>query len=204
LEKRAGDMNNAQSKAQLARFRDPKERRKCGRAFRGKKRPEHSRAMKRAWRSGAYEDRFFSKKVRRSMALRLAEARKDPKALRKAAKGLSRSMKERMKNPEYVQYVLQSHKQISKPQRSVFCQLSRAGIRGHRLEYPVGRYSVDIAFPKLWLAVEIDGHYWHSLNRNRDRRKTRYLRRNGWEVLRFPARKSSGLLLLEVLYRKQK
>lgn len=77
------------------------------------------------------------------------------------------------------------------------------GISGWRRHYPItGR--PDFAFPKLKLAVFVDGCFWHGCpkhgvqpkgnkefwttkleaNKARDRKVTRLLRANGWSVLR--------------------
>jgi DNA mismatch endonuclease (patch repair protein) len=81
--------------------------------------------------------------------------------------------------------------------------LRARGITGWRRHYPItGR--PDFAFPKLRLAVFVDGCFWHrcpkcsnmpvnnrafwerklTANVNRDRRVTRELRRRGWKVVR--------------------
>ena len=56
-------------------------------------------------------------------------------------------------------------------------------------QYRVGRYTLDIAFPKQMIDVEVDG-YWHSTQKvhERDKRRDMFLRSSGWSVLRFPAR----------------
>lgn len=61
--------------------------------------------------------------------------------------------------------------------------------RGHnpRTQERVGRYRLDLAFPKRKIAIECDGHAYHSTpeQKARDKRRDRYLVRNGWMVLRF-------------------
>ncbi|WP_088032758.1 endonuclease domain-containing protein [Evansella clarkii] len=63
-----------------------------------------------------------------------------------------------------------------------------------RTQIPAGPYRIDIAFPAYKLAIECDGKQYHSgaANKARDRRKDTYLRRNGWQVLRFSGRKING------------
>lgn len=54
--------------------------------------------------------------------------------------------------------------------------------------FPFGqRCLIDFAFPDQMLAVECDGKYWHSLDRNKraDANKSELLNRNGWKLLRF-------------------
>lgn len=54
-------------------------------------------------------------------------------------------------------------------------------------QHRVGPYMIDLAFPDVRLAVECDGRDFHSspADMQRDRRKTDYLARLGWTVLRF-------------------
>lgn len=58
-------------------------------------------------------------------------------------------------------------------------------------QHPVGRYRIDIAFPGSLLALECDGKEFHSSPKQKahDRRKDRYLKENGWTVLRFSGRR---------------
>lgn len=55
------------------------------------------------------------------------------------------------------------------------------------IEYHIGPYSVDIAFPDARLVVEADGSYWHRTAKQlaKDRGKDTYLERHGWTVVRF-------------------
>ncbi len=52
-------------------------------------------------------------------------------------------------------------------------------------QYPIKGFSIDIAFPKKKLAVEVDGEYWHSLPNviEKDKRKDKQLKDRGWEVI---------------------
>lgn len=60
-------------------------------------------------------------------------------------------------------------------------------------EMRVGRWSIDIAYPLLMVAVEVDGTYWHSLPamQERDRRKDADLAARGWRVVRVPVGRNS-------------
>ena len=55
------------------------------------------------------------------------------------------------------------------------------------LQYPVGFYRVDFAFPYSKVAVECDGHRWHSTTdaQARDAKRDRYMSAMGWKVIRF-------------------
>jgi very-short-patch-repair endonuclease len=50
-----------------------------------------------------------------------------------------------------------------------------------------GKYRIDIAITSELIAIECDGKDFHSLpsQKAHDRRKNKYLRENGWTVLRF-------------------
>lgn len=54
-------------------------------------------------------------------------------------------------------------------------------------QYPVTKYTIDLAFPTENLAVEADGVYWHSLDNvvEKDARKDEDLTQRGWTVLHF-------------------
>lgn len=54
------------------------------------------------------------------------------------------------------------------------------------IEYAIGPYTVDIAFPSGRVVIEADGAYWHGTERQqaKDRRKDAYLRNHGWTVIR--------------------
>lgn len=52
-------------------------------------------------------------------------------------------------------------------------------------------FILDFAFPNIKLAVEIDGEYWHSLEKTKikDRRRAYFLEvKKGWKVLHIPAK----------------
>jgi hypothetical protein len=79
---------------------------------------------------------------------------------------------------------------LTEPQK-----LLAAGLKGSVVEYAVGLgmrmngyptcYKVDLAFPEVKLAIEVDGR-GHSrlLNQVRDKKKEEMLARLGWTVLR--------------------
>lgn len=53
-----------------------------------------------------------------------------------------------------------------------------------------GKYRIDLALPTYKIAIECDGHQYHSTSEQKahDRRKNAYLRQQGWKVLRFSGR----------------
>lgn len=75
----------------------------------------------------------------------------------------------------------------SKAERLFIRLLKQHAIRGWKANYPVGGYVVDVAFPGLKIAVEIDGWAFHSDPDvfERDRKRQNALILMGWQVLRF-------------------
>jgi very-short-patch-repair endonuclease len=56
-----------------------------------------------------------------------------------------------------------------------------------RRQYPIGPYFADFACLSRKLVIEIDGDH-HDFQIDADARRTRALEREGWRVIRFPAR----------------
>ena len=75
----------------------------------------------------------------------------------------------------------------SEAERLVIQLLRSAGIRGWQVNYAVGPYLVDIAFPEKRIAIEIDGWAFHSDQQafQNDRTRQNRLALQGWQVLRF-------------------
>lgn len=67
--------------------------------------------------------------------------------------------------------------------------LEKHGLGNFTPQFQVlGRYLIDIAFPKEKVAIECDGFYWHNLPKRieRDKLRDRRLEKEGWRVLRVP------------------
>ncbi len=75
----------------------------------------------------------------------------------------------------------------SEAERVAVRLLIAAGITGWQVNFPVGRYIVDIAFPAQRVAIEIDGWAFHSSHKDfqQDRSRQNKLALQGWQVLRF-------------------
>lgn len=73
-------------------------------------------------------------------------------------------------------------KNPSKPQIELFNLISNI-FPGAYLNYPAGRYSIDIAVIDENLAIEYDGSYWH--DEEKDRIRQEYLEEKGWNFLRY-------------------
>ena len=87
------------------------------------------------------------------------------------------------------------HTTVSKPQRRLF-DLTRSLFSQVILEFPVGRYYLDIALPTLGINIEYDGAYWHRNRAKQDKKRDRFLRKNNWTVIRFLDKVPSETTLL--------
>lgn len=74
-------------------------------------------------------------------------------------------------------------KNPSKPQVKLF-ELCQETLPYPILNYPSGRYSIDIAIPQLSLAIEYDGSYWHP-DKEYDKYRQEILEKEGWCFLRY-------------------
>lgn len=82
----------------------------------------------------------------------------------------------------------------STPQQKLWRRVIRRWLGQAKWEYrgavPGRRHRIDIAFPSLQLAVEVDGWQYHGRHKQdfrRDREKQKLLTLNGWHLLRIPA-----------------
>jgi very-short-patch-repair endonuclease len=75
----------------------------------------------------------------------------------------------------------------SDAERRLIILLRGAGISGWVLGHPFGPWTIDLAFPEVRLAIEVEGWAWHvDADRFRnDRRKGNAIVRGGWTLLRF-------------------
>lgn len=74
-------------------------------------------------------------------------------------------------------------KNPSKPQIELF-HLCQTILPYPILNYPCGRYSIDIATPQLSLAIEYDGSYWHQ-DIEYDKEREKKIVEDGWNILRY-------------------
>lgn len=63
-----------------------------------------------------------------------------------------------------------------------------------RTQERCGSYWIDLTLPAYRIAIECDGKAYHSTleQKKHDSRKNNYLRRNGWDVLRFTGSDING------------
>jgi DNA mismatch endonuclease (patch repair protein) len=95
--------------------------------------------------------------------------------------------------------ISENKNKVSKPQLLVFNGMKeKLPEENLILEYSIGYYSIDIAFPDQKLAIEVDGDFWHvntsrgyaikheSQKRNKriEKSKTTYLENLGWKIIR--------------------
>lgn len=74
-------------------------------------------------------------------------------------------------------------KNPSKPQIKLF-NLCQEILPYPILNYPCLNYSIDIAIPKLSIAIEYDGSHWHQ-NKQYDLKRQKELEKEGWKFLRY-------------------
>lgn len=58
-----------------------------------------------------------------------------------------------------------------------------------QINYEVGKYYVDIAFPEQGVVIEYDGWYWHKDKKEEDATRTRILQKQGWNVVHIKSRR---------------
>lgn len=134
-----------------------------------------SKRMKKYWASHPMK----RANMRKLMSRRAKRYWKDPKFRAfKIAK-----VKEQWKDPKFAQKVLGNIDCPSKPQKSLFRKLCRAGVSGLKLEHRVGKYAIDIVHIPTKTAIEVDGAYWHHNKDHSSRDKL--LKQEGWKVKRF-------------------
>jgi very-short-patch-repair endonuclease len=76
---------------------------------------------------------------------------------------------------------------IESPVEQRFWEAAKVRIDGIEPQFYVGAYRIDFAIMPQKIAVEIDGHEYHSSveQRTSDARRARHLQAKGWHVVRF-------------------
>ncbi len=77
--------------------------------------------------------------------------------------------------------------QTESPIERKFLIAATGVIKGIEIQYTIGFYRVDFAIPRVKIAIELDGHDFHSTveQRTNDARRARTIEAAGWRVLRF-------------------
>lgn len=92
---------------------------------------------------------------------------------------------------EYLPYHFYERSKCESPiERRLYDTLINNGYYA-KTQVQCGRYRIDIALPGDLIAIECDGKAYHSTPQQKanDRRKDRYLRKNGWRVIRVSGRR---------------
>lgn len=71
-------------------------------------------------------------------------------------------------------------------ERKVFDGLVNWGIVP-QTQYRIGKYSLDLALPKIRMDIECDGEIWHNTPQAiiKDQKRDAFMMERGWKVLRF-------------------
>jgi hypothetical protein len=77
---------------------------------------------------------------------------------------------------------------VSPMETRIRVAIHRYGLPPPQLQFPVGPFLLDLAYPEIRLAIEYDGRDHRTAERAiRDLRREAYVTRRDWEVLRLPA-----------------
>jgi len=169
-------------------------------------RKKMSEAAKRRWKDpNDFCNSSERKKQQRKLILKMKEDGTGP-FTEKSLEKISKKMKELWEDPNCVwrskewldkvipkrkawmrnggaAYINSFNKSPSKPQVELFNIIQKL-CPYPVLNYPCLNYSIDIAVPKLSLAIEYDGSYWHQ-DAEYDRKRQDELEQEGWVFLRY-------------------
>lgn len=82
----------------------------------------------------------------------------------------------------------------------------RLKVPEQHINYPVGYYYADIAFPKDRIIIEYNGWHWHQKNVAHDQRRTGFLLDQGWNliIIKSEVEVPTMAVLKQALYRARK
>ena len=116
--------------------------------------------------------------------------------IKEQTKKANEGIRELFKNPQWKEEQIKKVMEAQNFKRSA-PELLFEKLMNKNGYYPIAQYTegmagflIDFAFPEIKLAIEIDGEYWHSLEKTqkRDRQKNYLLGvKKGWELIRIPA-----------------
>jgi len=162
-----------------------------------KKCPSISKAMKGIKRSKetrqkiseAMKDREFSRETRKKMSL----ASLGKKKSLQHRMNISKAKKRNKKLASFYRKIglmgvqkQQNNKEPTSIEKKVYDELKRRGFLFEKQKLINGKFLVDAYIPRLNLVVEVDGNYWHSLDRvkKKDKAENAYLKTCGFNMLR--------------------
>ena len=75
----------------------------------------------------------------------------------------------------------------SPPELRLYLNMVAAGMPLPAIQYRIGRYRVDLAYPVIKLAIEVDGLEFHGSQQAfiKDQKRQRDIQNEGWTVIRF-------------------
>lgn len=112
-------------------------------------------------------------------------------------KKANEGIRELFKNPkwkeEQIKKVMEAQNFVRSAPELLFEKLMNENGYFPQVQYTDGMagFALDFAFPEIKLAIEIDGEYWHNLEKTKikDRRRNYFLGvKKGWEVIHIPAK----------------
>lgn len=68
--------------------------------------------------------------------------------------------------------------------RASLPQIELAELVGGEINYSVGRFSIDVAFPDEYIGLEYDSWYWHESKLDHDQKRDQHLIGLGWRFIR--------------------
>lgn len=103
-----------------------------------------------------------------------------------------------LENPEKAPYKINHSSKESYPEKYFADLFERENIRVEK-QYQIGLYSLDFCIPEKKIDIEIDGnqHYCDSRIIESDKRRTTFLKENGWDVIRIKWSDYNRLSLLD-------
>jgi very-short-patch-repair endonuclease len=157
-------------------------------AFKEKMKSINKEAAKKRDTSGPNNGMYGRGHTKESRAKISEAAKKRVKENPEYIENLCKAFKEKLKDPEFKQKMMEHLNNISSPtsiEVSVESVLKQMGIK-YIPQKIIGPYIVDFYLPNTKTVIECDGDYWHNLPhlKMRDQRKDRWLKKRGIKVIR--------------------